>query len=152
MIPRTKKRKSAASGVFRSKSEARIAPPLIEAGATYESVRFSFPAKPKTYLPDFVLPNGIVIEVKGWFRGADRAKMKAVQAAHPALDIRMVLDTPHQWTTKAKTETNAGWCDRNGFPWAGKNVPESWIQEPANTLSLRAIESAGVLVKRARRA
>lgn len=147
MIPKTKKRKPA-NHQWRSESEARVASALTGTGATYESVRFQYPSKVRTYLPDFILPNGILLEVKGWFTPADRAKLKAVVAEHPDLDIRLVLDTPHQWTTKKKTMTNAQWCEKNGFPWAAKEVPQEWIDEPLNVLSDRAIKLAGIPVKR----
>ena len=145
MIPKTKKRKAPPSK-FRSKSEARIGEALEGTGAAYESVRFQYPGRVRTYLPDFILPNGIAIEVKGWFTGADRAKLKAVKAEHPDLDVRLVLDTPHQWTTKKKTMTNAQWCDRYSFPWAAKNVPQEWIDEPLNVRSQITMALAGLPV------
>lgn len=149
MIPKTKPRK-ARNHEWRSESEARVAAALTGTGAVYEAVRFQYPSKVRTYLPDFILPNGIIIEVKGWFTPADRAKLKAVRAEHPDLDIRLVLDTPHQWTTKKKTMTNAQWCGINGFPWAEKTVPQAWIDEPRNVLSDRAIMLAGLpVIKRA---
>ena len=47
--------------------------------------------KYRTYTPDFVLDNGIIIETKGIFDSADRRKHREVQRQHPELDIRFVF-------------------------------------------------------------
>lgn len=85
----------------------------------------------KNYLPDIVLvfPNGSVryIEVKGWFRGEDRAKMKAVKRCNPNLDIRFVFS--NNGKLYKNTETRYGdWCDKHGFPWALKTIPKEWLK------------------------
>jgi len=127
---------------YRSKAEQRVAPPLLAAGAKYEPVRLDYVGALRAYYPDFVLPNGIVIEVKGWFKPADRAKMLRIKAQYPGLDIRLVLDTPQQFTTKAKTQTLAQWCEKHGFSWAKREVPEGWYREPANQVSLAILANA----------
>ena len=53
------------------------------------------------YLTDFRLPNGIYIEVKGWFKPSDRTKMESVIKCNPELDIRMLFQKDG-WTTKKK--------------------------------------------------
>ena len=45
----------------------------------------------RTYTPDFVLDNGIIIETKGIFDSADRRKHREIQRQHPELDIRFVF-------------------------------------------------------------
>ena len=61
---------------YRSGLEERIAQELLEKGVEfeYESLSISYlrPAKKAKYTPDFVLPNGIIIETKGRFLTADR--------------------------------------------------------------------------------
>ena len=56
----------------------------------------------------------------------DAAKMRAVKAAYPDLDIRFVFMDAHQRIGKQK-QTYAEWADRYGFPWANKEIPESWL-------------------------
>ena len=46
----------------------------------------------RTYTPDFVLNNGIIIETKGMFTAADRRKHLAIKKQHPKLDIRFVFE------------------------------------------------------------
>lgn len=106
--------------------EARIGPRLITAGAKYESQKLEY-TQERTYLADFVLQHGTIIEVKGLFTSADRTKMLAVKRAHPDADIRFVLATPNAYLTKAKRLTQGQWCNRHGFPYAHNDVPASWL-------------------------
>lgn len=97
----------------------------------YETLRLKYvvPEQVKTYTPDIILPNGIILELKGEFKSADRTKMKAVKAAHPDLDIRLVFSNANQKiTTKSKT-THAAWAEQNGFPFAHKLPPTEWFNE-----------------------
>jgi hypothetical protein len=48
----------------------------------------------KNYIPDFFLPNGVILEVKGRFMIEDRKKHLFIKAQHPDLDIRFVFDNP----------------------------------------------------------
>ena len=43
------------------------------------------------YCPDFVLPNGVILECKGYWDSADRKKIKSVKEQNPDLDLRMVF-------------------------------------------------------------
>lgn len=82
-----------------------------------------------SYIPDFQLPNGILIETKGYFPDEDRVKMKAVKASHPELDIRFVFLNPKGKCTKGGKMTYADWADKYGFPWASKHLPIEWLYE-----------------------
>jgi len=83
----------------------------------------------KVYHPDFILPNGIIVEAKGLFRPEDRTKMKAVKAAHPNLDIRFLFMDASKKLNKRAKMTYAGWAEANGFPWAdGTSIPKEWLR------------------------
>ena len=127
---------------YRSTMEARLVPPLLALGARYEPIRLPFIAKPRFYIPDVVLANGIVLEIKGWFTPADRAKMLLVKAAYPDLDLRMVLASPRQKLNKTSDTTQAQWCERNGIPWCDNAVPHGWAELPPNTRSLAVVQNA----------
>ena len=131
----------------RSAMEDRIGADIEQRGAKYEPLRFSYAVKVRGYCPDFILENGIVIEVKGWFTSADRTKMLAVKAQHPDLDLRLVLATPRQRLRPSSKTTQAMWCEQHGFPWAERDVPEEWMQEKPKGKSLHAL-SAGIPVRR----
>lgn len=122
--------------------EARIVPPLLLRGAQYEPVFLRYLAKPRGYVPDVILPNGIVIEIKGWFIPADRAKLLAVKATFPALDLRMVLASPQQKIGHASKTTQAAWCEQHEIIWADNAVPESWLAEEFNPASQAVLDAA----------
>lgn len=79
------------------------------------------------YNPDFILDNGIIIEAKGYFRPGDVAKMRAVKAQNPHLDIRFVF-MDAQKRIPGQKQSHAAWCDRHGFPWASGCIPEEWTK------------------------
>lgn len=127
---------------FRSLMEARIIPRLLSAGARYEPIRLRYQGKPRGYVPDVVLPNGIVVEIKGWFTPSDRSKMLAVKAQFSYLDLRLVLASPNQKLGSGSKTTQAAWCEKYGFPWAAGDVPSTWLAEPPNVDSQRIIAQA----------
>lgn len=77
-----------------------------------------------------MLPNGIIIEVKGYFFSKDRVKHLEVQKAYPDLDIRFVFDNSKTRLSKASKTTYGQWCDKHNFMYADKFIPESWLEEP----------------------
>lgn len=79
------------------------------------------------YLTDFRLPNGIFLEVKGWFKPSDRTKMESVIKCNPELDIRMVFDKDN-WTTKKKTQKYSDWCRKRKIKYCIGEVPKEWLE------------------------
>ena len=112
---------------FKSGFERTLDTQLKKAKAAYkyESLTLDYSIHHK-YRPDFVFDNGMIIEAKGRFMPGDAAKMRAVKAAHPHLDIRFVFMSAHQKIGRQK-QTYAEWADRYGFPWADGEIPESWL-------------------------
>jgi hypothetical protein len=92
-------------------------------------VRFTEPSKARTYTPDFKLPNGIIVETKGRFVTADRQKHLLVKAQHPDLDIRFVFSNSRARISKGSPTSYAMWCDKNGFRYADKFIPQAWLIE-----------------------
>jgi len=129
-------------GQYRSQLEAKIAAELTAAGVPVEHETLRVPyidTRSKYYLTDFILPNGIVIESKGYFVSSDRAKHRMLKEQHPSLDLRFVFAKPHNRISKQSTTTYAVWANTHGFKWATLSVPQSWIDEPRNLESLKAI-------------
>jgi len=83
----------------------------------------------RTYTPDFVLPNGLIIEVKGLFTASDRRKHVAIKKQHPNLDIRFVFESSKRKLSKGAKSTYATWCEKNKFLYADRIVPEDWLKE-----------------------
>ena len=95
-----------------------------------EEVKYIIPASPHTYHPDFKLPNGIRVETKGRFVLADRKKHLLVKEQNPTLDIRFVFTNSKNKINKKSKTTYAMWCEKNGFKYADKFIPEEWFLEP----------------------
>lgn len=92
-------------------------------------IKFTQPTAARTYTPDFLLPNGIFIETKGRFESDDRKKHLWVKEQHPELDIRFVFTNPNAKINKGSPTSYADWCTKNGFQYAAKSIPISWIKE-----------------------
>lgn len=120
--------------VFRSGLEARIAGELEQLGINYryesEKIKYIKPVKSATYTPDFILPNGIIVEAKGRFVTADRQKHLLIQEQHPWLDIRFVFSNPASKIGKGSRTSYADWCDKKGFLYAKESIPLAWLKEP----------------------
>lgn len=113
---------------YRSRFEASVASFLEQRGATfsYESLRLDYTRKCK-YTPDFVLPNGIIIEAKGRWIGSDRTKHLRVRESNPSLDIRFCFQNAYNKLNKNSTTSYADWCDKHDFRWCHKVIPEEWL-------------------------
>jgi hypothetical protein len=132
---------------FRSGLEEVVAQQLLGAHipVVYEShvVVYEAPATKHKYTPDFVLPNGIIIETKGRFLTADRKKHKLIKAQHPDLDVRFVFSNSKSKIGKLSSTTYALWCQQFGFKYADRLIPLSWLREaptPARMAALAALQ------------
>ena len=93
-------------------------------------IKYTKPAKPSTYTPDFVFKGcPIIIETKGRFVTADRQKHVLIKEQHPEWDIRFVFSNSRQRISKISATTYGMWCEKNGFKYADKLIPDQWIQE-----------------------
>ena len=129
------KRKRAIQAGYRSGLEEDISKELTEKGIdfTYETLKIEWlDSKLRTYTPDFYLPNGIIIESKGRFTSDDRRKHREVQVQHPLLDIRFVFSNSRAKLYKNAKSNYGDWCDRYGFQYANKSIPQEWIDEKGN--------------------
>ena len=114
---------------FRSKLEERIATLLQELGVSYEyeSTRVPYTIQ-HFYNPDFILPNYVHLEAKGYWDAADRRKILAVKKENPDLDLRMVFQSPFNTISKRSKTTYAQWCEKHNIPWcAFHTIPIDWL-------------------------
>ena len=117
---------------YRSGLEDRISEQLKELSVQfkYEEFKIKYEVnESRTYTPDFELPNGIIIESKGRFVSADRKKHLLVKKQHPHLDIRFVFSNSRAKISKGSKTSYGDWCDKHGFLYADKLIPEEWINE-----------------------
>lgn len=117
---------------YKSGLEEKIAKQIAENGieVKYETevVEYIDPIIHK-YHPDFKLPNGIYIETKGRFIGKDRRKHQLVQKQRPDLDIRFIFSNSKTKLSKTSKTTYGMWCEKNGFIYADKFIPDEWFNE-----------------------
>ena len=114
---------------FRSKLEERISNLFDELGVIYEyeSSKVAYTIQ-HHYVPDFILPNHIYLEAKGYWDAADRRKILAVKKDNPDLDLRMVFQSPFNTISKKSKTTYAKWCEKHDIPWcAFHTIPIDWL-------------------------
>jgi hypothetical protein len=117
---------------YRSGLEGRISKQLkdLDVPVKYEEMKIKYAVNEvRTYTPDFELPNGIIIESKGRFVVADRKKHLLIKKQRPDLDIRFVFSNSRAKINKGSKTTYGMWCDKHGFLYADKLIPEEWLNE-----------------------
>ena len=122
----TKKKKTSK---FRSGLEEQVAKLLEGLGVTYEyeSTRVPYTIQ-HHYSPDFILPNHVLLETKGYWDAKDRRKILAVKKDNPYLDLRMVFQSPYNKINKNSKTTYAKWCEKHDIPWTSyHNIPLDWL-------------------------
>ena len=99
---------------FRSGLEEKVADLMVELGVKYEYESTKVPyVIQHNYTPDFLLPNGIFLECKGYWDPDD---------------IRMVFQSPFNKISKKSKTTYAQWCDKHNILWTSfANIPIEWL-------------------------
>ena len=132
MATTSERRRHAIKNGYRSGLEDDIAKDLNDRGVEFEYEKLKVQwqlIENKTYTPDFKLPNGIIIESKGRFVQADRKKHLIIQDQHPFLDIRFVFSNSKAKLYKGAKSTYGDWCNKHGFLYADKRIPDEWLTQ-----------------------
>ena len=114
---------------FRSKLEESVAMALSGLGVSfeYESTKIPYTIK-HNYHPDFYLPNGIYLEIKGYWDPEDRRKVLAVKRDNPDIDLRMGFQAPYNTISKKSKTTYAKWCEKHDILWTSyTDIPLAWL-------------------------
>jgi len=121
---------------YRSGLEKTVADQIKKRGldVKYEDVssriNFTQPAIDRTYTPDFILPNGIVVETKGRFTLEDRKKHLWIKEQHGSkYDIRFVFSNSKSKIRKGSKTSYGEWCKKNGFQYDDQRIPDQWFKE-----------------------
>ena len=119
---------------FRSKLEKRVANLLTNLGISYEYESCQVPYTIQHhYCPDFVLPNHVYLETKGYWDPKDRRKILAVKRDNPDMDLRMVFQAPFNTISRKSKTTYAQWCEKLEIPWTSfNNIPLDWLIDENN--------------------
>jgi hypothetical protein len=146
-----KVRREAIKYGYRSGLEHKISMALdiINYEYGYESIKIEWEDLAyRTYTPDFILNNGIIIETKGRFLTTDRRKHLCIKKQHPKLDIRFVFTNSRSKLSKGAKSTYAEWCIKHGFRYYDRIIPEDWLKEKGKNRHLNFIKFAGSKVRR----
>lgn len=119
---------------FRSGLEETIEGMLAKTGIPfqYEGIKLEYeePATVHKYTPDFTFKgSNIIIETKGRFVVADRKKHLLLKNQYPNLDFRFVFSNSKNKISKGSKTTYAMWCEKNGFLYADKTIPQAWLNQ-----------------------
>lgn len=122
--------------LYRSGLEDKVATFLEAQGVqgNYEcyEIEYTVPESRHKYTPDFVLPNGIIIETKGVWDAADRKKHLLIREQYPDLDIRFVFSRAKTPLYKGSRTSYGAFCEKHGIKYAEKNIPIEWLKEKPN--------------------
>lgn len=121
---------------FRSGLEERISQQIKDAGIKLEyetdRIKYTIPAREAKYTPDFKLPKPggfFFVETKGIWTVQDRAKHVLIKKQHPEIDIRFVFSNQNAKLYKGSPTTYAMYCEKHGFRYTQKYIPEDWLEE-----------------------
>jgi hypothetical protein len=121
---------------YRSGLEKKISDQIVNAGIEllYETdkIHYVIPSRQAKYTPDFKLPKPggfFFVETKGIWTVQDRAKHILVKQQCPEIDIRFVFSNQNARLYKGSPTTYAMYCEKNGFRYAAKLIPEDWLEE-----------------------
>lgn len=124
-------RKARAVG-FRSGLEQLIAKQIKKSNhiIRYETIKIKWvDFSIRSYTPDFVLDNGIILEVKGFWSTSDRRKHVEIKKQHDALDIRMVFENSKRKIRKGSNTTYGDWCKKKNIQYCDRVIPRNWLKE-----------------------
>ena len=144
-------RRDAIKHGYRSGLEFKISMSLdtIKYKYDYESIKIEWEDLAyRTYTPDFILNNGIIIETKGRFLTTDRRKHLCIKKQHPKLDIRFVFTNSRSKLSKGAKSTYAEWCIKHGFRYYDRIIPEDWLKEKGKNKHPLFIKFKGKKVRR----
>ena len=130
------RRRAIAKG-YRSGLEEKVSQQIADAGlkVDYETdkVKYIWPERQATYTPDFKLPSKdggfFFVETKGLWTVEDRQKWHLVTMQHPDTDFRLVFSNQNARLYKGSPTTYAAYCEKHGFKYANKTIPEEWLTE-----------------------
>ena len=123
---------------YRSGYELRLIEALMKSGIKVEyeaySLNYLVPASEHTYTPDLMLPNGILVELKGLWDLPDRKKNILIREQYPDLDVRIVFQNASTKIYKGSKTSYGDFCNKHGIIWADKVIPVAWFKEPPKEL------------------
>ena len=121
----------------RSKLEENFEKLLNEYKFSYEYettvIPYIVPESKHKYTVDWTLPNGILVETKGYLSDlVERTKYILIKKQYPELDLRFVFANPAKLCGGMKKK-HWQWAEEQGFLWCGITDIDTiikWAEEP----------------------
>lgn len=133
---RTTTRQRAIANGYRSGLEDTTATCIAKAGCVVlfetDKINYVVPSRDAKYTPDFKLPKEggfFYIETKGIWSVQDRQKHLLIKEQYPDIDIRFVFSNQNAKLYKGSPTTYAAYCQKHGFQYAHKVIPDDWLEE-----------------------
>ena len=130
-------------GTYRSGLEESVSDFLLahKIDGQYEQhyLTYRVPESTHRYTPDFVLPNGIIIETKGVWDATDRQKHLLIREQYPQLDIRFVFTRSKSRLYKGSKTTYGTFCEKFGIQYADKLMSVARLKEPTKGIPERVL-------------
>lgn len=139
-------RRASTLSKHRSKLEDVVIEKLERLGVSYvyepAPLLFFIPERKALYIPDLILSNGILVEIKGLFKASDRKKTLLVKELYPDLDLRFVFKNSKTKISPKSKVTYGQWANDHGFLYADKEIPSTWLEEEVNHKSIETFFKA----------
>ena len=124
---------------FRSGLEDKASKQILDAGLELlyetEKLTYEIPQRTAKYTPDFKLPKPggfFYVETKGIWDVQDRQKHLLLRSQYPDLDCRFVFSNQKARLYKKSPTTYKMYCEKHGFTYADKVIPQAWLDEALN--------------------
>jgi len=92
-------------------------------------VTYDFSSNPNWYADEAFWRDHFLVESKGMFSAEDRKKHLLIQAQYPSSDIRFVFSRSKSPLRKGAKSTYGEWCEKHGFIFADRLIPDDWFTE-----------------------
>jgi hypothetical protein len=93
----------------------------------YEAVTLTYQHAPQKYTPDFILPNGFIVEFKGKMTAEVRKKLVSIKRSNPEKKIGIVFQKANNKLSSRPNATRYWeWAEANGYLWSEAYVPKAW--------------------------
>lgn len=105
----------------RSKLEENFERILVDWNVSYQyevtTIPYIIPESNHKYKVDWTLPNGILVETKGYLSDhAERNKYVLIKKQHPEIDLRFVFSNPNKLCGGMKKK-HWQWAEENKYKW-----------------------------------
>lgn len=98
-----------------------------------DKVSYVWPERQAKYTPDFRIEKEdgtfFYLETKGIWDVQERQKWHLLHEQHPEIDFRLLFSNEKAKLYKGSPTTYSAYCEKHGFKYANKTIPQEWLDE-----------------------